>query len=53
MIFRLEDGLKNKNGSVTLEEVSFLLSIVAKTSALEVSNRVQAQVLVFHNNHVM
>ena len=42
VIFRLEQGLKNKIGSVTLEESSFLLSTGAKTPALEVSERVQA-----------
>ena len=42
MTCRLEQGLRNKIGSVILEEASFLLSIGAKTSALEVSKRVQA-----------
>ena len=37
-----EQGLKNRIGSVTREEPSFLLSIGAKTPALEVSERVQA-----------
>ena len=42
MMFRLEQGLENKIGSVTREEASFLLSTGAKNKALEVSERVQA-----------
>ena len=37
-----EQGLKNRIGSVTPEEPSLLLTIGAKTPALEVSERVQA-----------